>query len=240
MALLQYIPLILDRKWILLLTIDCRIIKFFIHLHLEKEKAMKLVVMTQPTFFVEEDKILTALFDAGMDNLHLCKPCASPVLLERLLSLLPEDMYGKITVHDHYYLRNEYGLAGIHIDDEAADLPQGYKGKFSRTCRDMDKLAGMKKKAEYVFFADAFGCPECGGDMAYTYSRLEEAVGRGLIDRRVYACGGVSLDNIQEAKDFGFGGVVVCKDLWAKFDIHNELDYKDLIIYFEKLRKAAS
>lgn len=66
---------------------------------------MKLVIMTQPTFFVEEDKILTALFDEGMDNLHLYKPGASPMYSERLLSLLPESMYGKITVHENYYLK---------------------------------------------------------------------------------------------------------------------------------------
>ena len=68
---------------------------------------MKLVIMTQPTFFVEEDKILTTLFDEGMDNLHLYKPGASPMYSERLLSLLPEAYYNKITVHDHYYLKNE-------------------------------------------------------------------------------------------------------------------------------------
>ena len=35
---------------------------------------MKLAVMTRPTFFVEEDKILSSLFDEGLDNLHLYKP----------------------------------------------------------------------------------------------------------------------------------------------------------------------
>lgn len=55
--------------------------------------------------FVEEDKILTTLFDEGMDNLHLYKPGASPMYSERLLSLLPEAYYNKITVHDHYYLK---------------------------------------------------------------------------------------------------------------------------------------
>ena len=40
---------------------------------------MKLVLMTQPTFFVEEDKILTSLFEAGLDNLHLFKPDSSPM-----------------------------------------------------------------------------------------------------------------------------------------------------------------
>ena len=32
---------------------------------------MKLIVMTRPTFFVDEDKILTTLFEEGMDMLHL-------------------------------------------------------------------------------------------------------------------------------------------------------------------------
>ena len=35
---------------------------------------MKLAIMTKSTFFVEEDKILAALFDVGLDNLHLYKP----------------------------------------------------------------------------------------------------------------------------------------------------------------------
>ena len=52
---------------------------------------MKLIIMTKPTFFVEEDKILTALFDEGLDNLHLYKPGAAPMYSERLLTLLPDE-----------------------------------------------------------------------------------------------------------------------------------------------------
>ena len=46
---------------------------------------MKLIVMTQPTYFVEEDKILTSLFEEGLDCLHLYKPGTSPMYAERLL-----------------------------------------------------------------------------------------------------------------------------------------------------------
>ena len=42
------------------------------------------------------------------------------------------------------------------------------------------------------------------------------------------------------AKELGFGGVVICGDLWNRFDIHNERDFKELILHFEKLRKAIS
>ena len=78
---------------------------------------MKLAIMTKSTFFVEEDKILSSLFDEGLDDLHLFKPGSSPMYSERLLTLLPEDYYRKITVHDHFYLKQEYDLAGIHLDN---------------------------------------------------------------------------------------------------------------------------
>ena len=200
---------------------------------------MKLVLMTKPTFFVEEDKIITTLFDEGLDNLHLYKPGSSPMFSERLLSLLPDECYRRITVHDHFYLKSEFGLAGIHLDNPAIPLPEGYKGRFSRTCRDLGVLKAAKKKAEYVFLKYIFHSQsEPEAEATFTITQLEEASSRGLIDRHVYALGGMNLDNIRLAKELGFGGVVICGDLWNRFDIHNQQDYKDLIFHFEKLRKT--
>ena len=48
------------------------------------------------------------------------------------------------------------------------------------------------------------------------------------------------MENIRRAKDLGFGGVVVCGDLWNRFDIHHELNYKDLIAHFDRLRKTVN
>ena len=104
---------------------------------------MKLVIMTKSTFFVEEDKILATLFDEGMDSLHLYKPDSSPMYSERLLTLLPEDYYRKITVHEHFYLKSEYNLGGIHIDRPEEVVPKGYKGQVSRTCTDIEMLKPM-------------------------------------------------------------------------------------------------
>lgn len=202
---------------------------------------MKLVIMTKPTFFVEEDKILTTLFEQGMDRLHLYKPKSSPMYSERLLSLLSEDNYKKITVHDHFYLKDEYGLGAIHIDNPEENLPEGYKGKFSRTCTEISQLKEFKRKSEYVFLKGLFDSQsEATSKAAYTMYELEAASEKGLIDRHVYALGGISLERIKIAKDLGFGGVVICEDLWNRFDIHNEIDYKRLISHFEKLQKAIS
>ncbi len=189
---------------------------------------MKLVVMTKSTFFVEEDKILAALFDTGLECLHINKPGSSPMYAERLLTLLPEDSYRSIYVHDHYYLKNEYDLGGIHIDDPDMEVPQGYRGKLGRTCTGLARLKELKRKSNFVFLRRGEA----------TDSELKEASRHGLIDKKVYALGGVTMQTISQARDLGFGGVVVCSDLWNRFDIHSQTDYREVISYFEKLRKA--
>ena len=200
---------------------------------------MKLVIMTKSTFFVEEDKILASLFDEGLDALHLSKPGSAPMLCERLLTLLPDECHRRITVHEHYYLKNEYSLAGIHIDNMDEEKPQGYRGNISRTCSSIDRLKEMKKKSQYVFLANVFkGDGMNGHTEGLSIQELENASRKGLIDKHVYALGGVQLDNIRMARDLGFGGVVVCDDLWNQFDIHRHQDYKELIAHFEKLKKA--
>jgi thiamine-phosphate pyrophosphorylase len=200
---------------------------------------MKLVLMTQPTFFVEEDKILTSLFEEGLDNLHLYKPGSEPIYSERLLTLLSDEYYKKITVHDNFYLKEEYKLRGIHIDDETTPAPKGYRGNISRTCTHLDQLKAAKKNADYVLLKYIFDSQtEPDQKASFTAEELKEASRRGLIDRHVYALGGMNLDNVKIAKDLGFGGVVISGDLWNRFNIHQELDYQALIDHFAKLRKA--
>ena len=195
--------------------------------------------MTQPTFFVEEDQILASFFNEGLDSLHLYKPGSSPMYSERLLTLLPSEYYSRISVHDNYYLKEEYNLRGIHIDDATTPAPKGYKGHLSRSCNHLDQLREAKRNADYVFLKYIFDSQtEPDRKASFTLDELKEAARRGLIDRHVYALGGMNIDNIRLAKDLGFGGVVISGDLWNRFNIHQELDYRSLIEHFVKLRKA--
>lgn len=200
---------------------------------------MKLIILTKPTFFVEENQILTALFEEGLENLHLYKPHSEPVYSERLLTLINDEYYRKITVHDHFYLREEYGLHGIHLDTADAELPYGYRGNVSRTCHAIDELREAKKKSSYVFLQNIYDSQSNPLDrQSFTLSELESAERQGLIDRKVYAMGGINLDNIRLMRDLGFGGVVICGDLWNRFNIHHEQDFRELIAHFQKLQKA--
>ena len=195
--------------------------------------------MTKPTFFVEEDKILANLFEEGLENLHLYKPGAAPMFSERLLTLLGDDYHHKITVHGHFYLKEEYRLKGIHIDDAFTEPPAGYRGNVTRTCHAISELKEAKRHSNYVFLHSIFDSQTNADEkQSFTREELETAAKQGLIDKKVYALGGMNLDNVKEAKALGFGGIVICGDLWNRFNIHNEIDYKELLTHFEKLRKS--
>lgn len=200
---------------------------------------MKLIIQTQPTFFVEEDKILTALFEEGMDLLHINKPDSEPVYAERLLSLLPSLKYDRMVVHQNYYLKQEYDLRGIHIDNPDAAVPDGFRRHVTRSTYRISDLKEMKKQCDYVMLHSLFDSLHDGVKASLTIAEMEEANKKGLIDKHVYALGGMSLESIQQAKDLGFGGVVICGDLWNRFSIQHEINFHELINHFRKLKKAA-
>ena len=200
---------------------------------------MKLIILTKSTFFVEEDKILNTLFNEGMDNLHLYKPMSVALYSERLLSLLSEDYCKKITIHDHYHLKNKFNLAGIHLDNATKRIPIGYNGRIGRTCNNITTLKEFRQKSDYIFLKNIFDCIEFKNEKSnFCFKQLEKASQMKLIDKHVYALGGMNIEHAKIAKMLGFGGIVICGDLWQYFDIHKQADLKKIITHFEKLRRA--
>lgn len=201
---------------------------------------MKLILMTTPYFFVEEHQILTALFDEGLEVLHLRKPNTEPVYSERLLSLLSESYRKRVVVHDHFYLKNEYNLKGIHLNHRNPELPPKYKGHISCSCHTAEEVKAHKKACDYVFLSPIFdSISKQGYSSQFPLQVLRDMQKDKVIDRKVMALGGVDLDHIKMAKDLGFGGVVVLGDIWNRFSIHSTEDFKGLINHFRKLRRAA-
>lgn len=196
--------------------------------------------MTTPYFFVEEHQILNALFDEGLEILHLRKPATEPVYSERLLTLLSDNYRKRIVVHDHFYLKNEYYLKGIHLNQRNPELPQKYKGHISCSCHTGDEIKTHKKSFDYMFLSPIFdSISKENYSTQFTPADLRELSASKIIDRKVMALGGVGLDNISKVKELGFGGAVILGDIWNRFSIHSTADFKDLILHFRKLRKAA-
>ena len=199
---------------------------------------MKLILLTSPDFFIEEDQILCTLFEEGLDILHLRKPGSEPVFCERLLTLLPEEYHKRIVVHDHFYLKDEFNLMGIHISHHNPVAPPDYHDMMSRTCYTLEEVEKYKPESKYVILKNVFdSISEPSYVSRFTDEDLHMATRKGIIDKHVMAQGGIALENIPEVKKYGFGGVLIRGDLWKRFNIHRGYDYKDLIAHFRKLRQ---
>ena len=200
---------------------------------------MKLIALTLPYFFMEEHRILTALFDEGLETLHVRKPGTEPMFSERLLTLLPPKYREKVVVHDHFYLKHEFDLKGIHLSRRNPQPPAKYRGQLSISMHTPEELA-QRKQYDYVFLSPIFdSISKADYPSAFTPQQLRDMASQRLIDKRVMALGGVDLDNIGRVRDYGFGGAVVMGALWQHFDRHNADGFKELITYFRKLKKAA-
>lgn len=201
---------------------------------------MKLILLTSPKFFVEEDKILTSLFEEGLDVLHIRKPDSEPVYCERLLHLLPSQYRSKIVVHDHFYLKDEFNLMGIHLSRRNPEKPSGYTGAITRTCYSIDELRQYEgQQCPYICLRNIFdSTTPTPCKASFTQDELLTYTRQGIINKKVIAEGGITLDNIKQAKELGFGGVAIQEDLWCRFDIHSQIDFRELISHFRKIRKA--
>lgn len=199
---------------------------------------MKLILITSPHYFVEEDKIITTLFEEGLDILHLRKSETAPIYAERLLSLIPEQYHKRIVVHESFYLKDEYKLKGIHLDSRNPHMPHHVKGHVSRTCHTLEEVKEHKRNFDYVFLSPVFDSISKKDRPAnYTPEEIQKAHKEGIIDKRVIALGGIDVDNIRQVKDNGFGGAAIMGALWNKFDTCLDHDFDQVIEHFKKLKK---
>ena len=201
---------------------------------------MKLILITSPTYFVEEDKIITSLFEEGLDILHLRKPDTAPMYAERLLTLIPEQYHKRIVVHGLFYLKEEFRLKGIHLNLRNPNAPEHYKGHISCSCHSLEEVKERKRNYDYVFMSPVFdSISKQDYNAQYSPEEIKKAHKQGIIDKKVYALGGIDVHNIKEVKKYGFGGAAVMGAIWQKFDTCCDRDYSQIIEHFRKLKKLA-
>ena len=189
---------------------------------------MKWIVITQPDFIPGEALFIDRLFSHGLDLLHLRKPESDIRDCKRLLDEISPEWLPKIVVHDHFELCSEYGLGGVHLNGRNPMPPQGHKGTLSRSCHCMEEIEKYMTCCDYLTLSPIFNSVSKQGYMAaFTADQLLAAKSKGLINQKVVALGGVTLQNIPQVKDFGFGGVAVLGDVWQRVGDADVDDYLD-------------
>ncbi len=195
---------------------------------------MKLIVITTPDFFEGEAEAITSLFNAGLEVLHLRKPGASSEELKHLLHQLPSKYMEYIVTHDHFELVSSWGLKGVHLNGRNPQAPHGYIGHISCSCHSLEEVVQRKPVCNYVFLSPVYdSISKQGYASTYTHESLQEAQQSEIIDSKVMALGGISLEHLPEVKTLGFGGAAVLGDVWKRKG-------NDFMEHFLQLKLASS
>lgn len=178
---------------------------------------MEWIVITSPGFIQGEADFIDRLFNHGLDRLHLRKPGADIGECRRLLDGISREWLPRIVVHDNFGLCREYGLGGVHLNGRNPMAPPNHEGSVSRSCHSLEEISRYKGECDYLTLSPIFNSISKQGYMAaFGPGQLAAARDSGLIDRRVIALGGVTLENIPRVKELGFGGVAILGDVWQR------------------------
>lgn len=194
---------------------------------------MEWIVITSPGFIQGEADFIDRLFGHGLDRLHLRKPGADIGECRRLLDGISREWLPQIVVHDNFGLCREYGLGGVHLNGRNPMAPPNHEGSVSRSCHSLEEISRYKGECDYLTLSPIFNSISKQGYMAaFGPGQLAAARDSGLIDSRVMALGGVTLENIPRVRELGFGGVAILGDVWQRMADGNVDEY------LASLRKA--
>ena len=199
---------------------------------------MKLIIITSPDFIPDEARIVTELFKAGLDLLHVRKPDADVHAVENLLQGIAPEYRTRIVIHDFFSLKDKYLLGGIHLNSRHPEAPANYEGILSRACHSLEEVETTVSRFNYVLMSPVYdSISKQGYRSGYSKEELKQAQESGVIHEKVVALGGISEVNLAEIKSLGFGGAALLGDIWNRY--HTWKDAEELLAHFRRLKKIA-
>lgn len=177
---------------------------------------MRIIAITTPKVVDEDGYIITSLLDLDIDILHLRKPESGIDECRKLLETLSDTHRRRIVIHDYPELYDEFSLRGIHINRRVTQPPKGYDGLRTRSCHSFEEVVRFKGDYDYLLLSPIFdSISKSGYGSAFSSEELRRASQQGIIDERVVALGGITLDKIDYLRDMHFGGVAMVGAIYS-------------------------
>jgi thiamine-phosphate pyrophosphorylase len=207
---------------------------------------MKLIVISSSNPIEDEMKIVTQLFEAGLETFHIRKHKLSTKKMKEYIKAIPEHFHNRIIIHSHHKLAGKFKLKGIH-------LTKSHKSTKWKTWFIL-KLIKIKNpdiilttsystigqileknqdyNYSYIFLSPIFDNFNSRFQGGFTEHSLKSALQKAQLE--VIARGGVDINAIQNADKIGFAGLAFYSSVWRK---ENPLAEFNLIVEkFQELK----
>lgn len=166
--------------------------------------------ITAETPVVGEATRIVQLLDSCLDYVHLRRPAAVEQEMRTMIESLPARLYGRLKLHSHFNLAEEYGLGGIHLNSRSTEC-RGCRGTVSRSCHSIEETIELAPGYEYVTLSPVYDSISKSG----YHSRISlQGSNIQKLPTNVIALGGVTPARFRELAKVGFAGAAMLGYLW--------------------------
>jgi len=170
---------------------------------------MRLIVITSSERVEQEAEKINALFEAGMEILHIRKPDFSKKEYINLLDKIKQEYHHKIKIHEFFELTENYNLLGVHLNVRNPNYTGKKKLNVSKSVHSTEELENIDEY-DYVFLSPIFDSISKKGYLSnFDDEILLSASESGKINQKVIALGGINQQTLPLLKKYAFGGVAV-------------------------------
>ncbi|KAA1243772.1 thiamine phosphate synthase [Aquimarina sp. RZ0] len=177
-----------------------------------------IIVLTSEKPLDNEAIQINALFDAGLEILHLRKPTYTIDGYRALLDQIHVKYHSRIMTHQFPELTTEYQLRGIHLQEQARlDLEdaldvtmQIYSNKgfsVSSSFHSKEDIKACTTDFEYVLLSPVFGSISKKGYEGKGFNVQD-------LDATIIGMGGINESTLAETYALGFKGVGILGGVW--------------------------
>ncbi|MBL4654483.1 MAG: thiamine phosphate synthase [Bacteroidia bacterium] len=196
---------------------------------------MKIILISKPSYTINEHQVLADLFELGLESFHIRKPKFSKKEIIRYLERIPYMYRNRLILHSFYDLAEEFGVKGVHFTD---DKKGSFKKKVleilkrkplekgidysslqrSASLHSLNQLAACNENYDYVFLSPIFDSisKKRHKSLFKNKEKLRSTVLKS--NQRVIALGGINAEKIKDAQGMGFSGVALLGAIWKQPD----------------------
>ncbi|CQB87082.1 Thiamine monophosphate synthase [Chlamydia trachomatis] len=184
---------------------------------------MKVILITSEVPYENEVEIISEALGVGLYRCHLRRPHLSVEETRAFLDSFSPEALAKIVLHDHHQLAKEYPVAGIHFNQRHPFTQRPIGLSASISCHSLEEVEQYHDQMDYLFLSPIFNSIS-KPDYPAQFS-LEQLRTSTIIDERVIALGGISLERLPQLHGIPFGGVALLGDFWSCLPSANPIDH---------------
>lgn len=192
---------------------------------------MKVILITPEEPRKNEAEIISEALEVGLYRCHLRRPHWSVEETRAFLDSFSPEALAKIVLHDHHQLAKDYPIAGIHFNRRHPFTQRPIGLSASISCHSLEEVEQYHDQMDYLFLSPIFNSIS-KPDYPAQFS-LEQLRTSTIIDERVIALGGISLERLPQLHGIPLGGVALLGDFWSCPPSANPIDHLETYLSLE-------